>query len=241
MSWSIELETRLGPLELSVSMQGHRDATVIVGPNGAGKTSLLRMVAGAYRPDSGAIAIGDRKVFDSKTGIDVPPEDRHVGYVPQGFGLFPHLRVVDNVAFGRAIGRAREPKGKRRRAALALLEDLDSAHLADRFPKRLSGGEQQRVALARALMVEPELLLLDEPLSTLDPSSRRKLRAFLSDHLASRGTPAIVVTHDIRDVEAFGADVVVLERGTIAQRGRLDDLRREPATEFVAELVSVGR
>jgi ABC-type sulfate/molybdate transport systems ATPase subunit len=235
MSWSVALEARLGALSLDAAVCGERGTTVIIGPNGSGKTSLLRMIAGAYRPDRGEVTVAGRTVFDSKTGVDLPPEDRRVGYVPQGFGLFPHLRVVDNVAFGRSVGRARRSRATRRREALALLEELECAHLAERFPKRLSGGEQQRVALARALLVEPEVLLLDEPLSTLDPSSRRKLRSFLTSHLASRGVPAIVVTHDIRDVQALEADIVVLERGKVVQRGAFDELRRRPASEFVAE------
>lgn len=240
MSWAIALESHFGSLRLDVAIGGNRDPTVIVGPNGAGKTSLLRLVAGAYRPHSGRITIGETTVFDSNAGVDLPPEDRRVGYVPQGFGLFPHLRVVDNVAFGQSVGRGRKSTEVRRIEAMALLDELDCAHLANRLPKRLSGGEQQRVALARALMVDPKLLLLDEPLSTLDPSARRKLRAFLTAHLTTRRTPAIVVTHDVRDVEALGADIVVLENGTISQRGSIDDLRREPATEFVAEFVGVG-
>jgi molybdate transport system ATP-binding protein len=240
VSWSVELETSVGTLELKVAMQGDRDPTVVVGPNGAGKTSLLRLVAGAYRPRSGKVTIGEKTIFDSTTGVNLPPEERRVGYVPQGFGLFPHLRVVDNVAFGKSVGRGRKPAAARRDEAMALLEELDCAHLSNRLPRRLSGGEQQRVALARALMVEPELLLLDEPLSTLDPSARRKLRAFLTAHLAARRTPAIVVTHDVRDVEALDADVVVLENGKISQRGSIEDLRRDPATEFVAEFFGVG-
>lgn len=240
MSWSIELRASVGSLALSVGIDGRSGPTVVVGPNGAGKTSLLRLVAGAYRPDSGRVTIGGKKVFDSEARLNLPPEDRRVGYVPQGFGLFPHLRVVDNVAFGQSVGKSRKPKAARRESAMALLEELDCVHLADRFPKRLSGGEQQRVALARALMVEPELLLLDEPLSTLDPGSRRKLRAFLTSHLASRKTPAIVVTHDVRDAEALGADVVVLENGEVTQRGSIADLRARPATEFVGEFFGVG-
>lgn len=240
MSWSIELEADFGGLALKVAIDGQREPAVIVGPNGAGKTSLLRLVAGAYRPVNGTVTIGGRKVFDSAARLSLPPEQRRVGYVPQGFGLFPHLRVIDNVAFGHSVGQRRLPTAVRRKAALALLEELDCAHLANRFPKRLSGGEQQRVALARALFVEPSLLLLDEPLATLDPSSRRRLRAFLVDHLASRRTPAIVVTHDPRDVEALGADVIVLEDGKVTQRGSVQELRSEPATEFVTEFFGVS-
>jgi len=239
MTWCVEIEARLGDLELDVALDGAQKPTVIIGPNGAGKTTLLRMIAGAYRPVSGKISIGATTVFDSSRGLCLPPEDRRVGYVPQGFGLFPHLRVVDNVAFGLSMKPRRETVGTRRRAARVLLGELECAHLADRYPRRLSGGEQQRVALARALIVEPALLLLDEPLATLDPSSRRKLRRFLAGHLAMR-RPAIVVSHDVRDVEALDADVVVLEAGRVTQRGAVDEVRRRPATEFVAEFFDVA-
>ena len=234
MTWSVEIEGHFGELELCVAVHGRQTPTVIIGPNGAGKTTLLRMIAGAYRPASGRITIAGRTVFDSSSGVSLGPEDRRVGYVPQGFGLFPHLRVVDNVAFGLSMKPRRETVAKRREAARALLADLECAHIAERYPRRLSGGEQQRVALARALIVEPGLLLLDEPLATLDPSSRRKLRRFLARHLA-RHRPAIVVSHDVRDVEALGADVVVLEAGRVTQRGKVEELRREPATDFIAE------
>jgi ABC-type sulfate/molybdate transport systems ATPase subunit len=123
----------------------------------------------------------------------------------------------------------------RRNAALSLLDDLGCAHLAERMPRDLSGGEKQRVALARALIVEPQLLLLDEPLATLDPGSRRRLRTFLADRLRDKRVPAVVVTHDARDAEALGAELFVLEEGRIVQRGTAAELRAEPATEFVAE------
>ena len=239
MSWSVQLRARVGALELRVALEGNMGPTVVVGPNGAGKTTLLRMIVGAYRPVSGRITIGKDTVFDSTEGVNIPPEERRVGYVPQGFGLFPHLRVIDNVAFGLSVGPGRKPPQVRNEMAHALLAELDCAHLAERLPKRLSGGEQQRVALARALIVEPELLLLDEPLATLDPSSRRRLRRFLVEHLAARGRPALVVTHDIRDVEALGANVVVIEGGKVTQQGSVRELRTHPATEFVAEFFDV--
>ncbi len=239
MSWSVKLHARLGALSVNLALEAQTGPTVIVGPNGAGKTTLLRMIAGAYHPQSGVIRIGVKEVFNSSVGLNVPPEERRVGYVPQGFGLFPHLRAVDNVAFGLSLGPRRRPLDERRDAARALLRELDCEHLTDRLPRRLSGGEKQRVALARALIVEPELLLLDEPLATLDPSSRRKLRHFLADHLTARDRPAIVVTHDLRDAEALGADIVVVEDGKVTQRGSMQELRSEPATAFIEEFFTV--
>lgn len=233
MSWRIAARLRLGTLELDVDLAGGELPLALVGPNGSGKTTLLRTLAGAYRPDEGIIEIGGRCVFDTERGIDLPPEERHVGYVPQGYGLFPHLDVVDNVAFA---WRGRSPhlsRAERRHVARALLERMGSAHLAGRSVDALSGGEQQRVALARALAAEPALVLLDEPLAALDARSKRSMRRFLAAHLGEQRRPSIVVSHDARDVAALGGDVCVLEGGRVVQHGRVEDLARCPATEFV--------
>lgn len=240
MSWSVNVRALIGTLGLDVDLSANDEPIVLIGPNGAGKTTLLRMIAGAHRPQSGRIQIGSRVLFDSKARVDVAPEDRAVGYVPQGFGLFPHMRVEDNVAFGLSVGSRRQPEGVRRKLAIELLGELGAAHLAERMPAALSGGEKQRVALARALLVDPQLLLLDEPLATLDPGSRRKLRTFLADHLRARGGPAIVVTHDARDAEALGGELCVLEEGRLVQRGGIAELRAHPATEFVSEFFDFG-
>ncbi len=236
MTWRVDVRARVGALELDVTAEGKGAPTAIVGPNGSGKTTLLRMIAGANRPNEGRIEIGDRLLFDSRQARDLPPEERGVGYVPQGYGLFPHLRVIDNVAFGLSCGPRSARRSERRRAASALLSELECAHLAARLPAELSGGEQQRVALARALLIEPDILLLDEPLAALDASSRRSMRAFLATRISKRDKPAILVTHDARDVRALGADVLVLHHGKVIQRGSAEKLRARPASEFVAEL-----
>jgi molybdate transport system ATP-binding protein len=233
MSWRVEVSMRLGALSLDVDLEGGDEPVALIGPNGSGKTTLLRTIAGAHHPDAGAIRIGDEDVFDSTAGIDLPPEARRVGYVPQGYGLFPHLSVLENVAFG---WRARSPRPSREQRlceATRLLERVGCRHLADRKPVGLSGGEQQRVALARALAVEPRMLLLDEPLAALDAQARRAVRTYLAEHLAERSGPALVVSHDLRDVRALGGPVVVLEKGSIVQRGLPDELASQPATEFV--------
>src|SRR5690606_10601889 len=151
----------------------------------------------ALKPDRGEIVVGDTVLFSASLGIDVGIEQRSIGYVPQGYGLFPHLNVVDNVAFGLAGRAPRRARGERRAVAMQLLTALDCAQLAPRSPARLSGGEQQRVALARALVIEPRMLLLDEPLAALDATSRRAVRAFLAERLAAFAAPSIVVTHDV--------------------------------------------
>lgn len=243
-TWYVAVRLRLGDLDLHVEVGGGTRPVALIGPNGSGKTTLLRTIAGAYHPNAGIVRLGDRVVFDAARGIDLPPETRRVGYVPQGYGLFPHLSAVDNVAFGVASvggeesGRARagrRQRAKRKGEALELMERLECVHVADRPPASLSGGEQQRVALARSLMIEPEILLLDEPLAALDAPARRRLRAWLSRHLEERAGPSLVVSHDVRDVRALGADVYVLEGGRIVQKGSPDALAAGPATDFVAE------
>jgi molybdate transport system ATP-binding protein len=235
LTWQVRVQAKIGPLELDVELQGAREPLAIVGPNGAGKTTLLRIVAGAHRPLSGRIQVGERVLFDAHERIDLPPEARRVGYVPQGYGLFPHLSVLDNVGFGLSSRAHFVPPRERRERALRLLAELGCAGLERRYPGELSGGERQRVALARALILEPDVLLLDEPLSALDTTSRRAMRAFLAAHLAKRDKPALVISHDIRDVLALGGQVAVIEHGRVVQRGSAAELAAHPETAFVSE------
>jgi molybdate transport system ATP-binding protein len=233
---SFDVDGKVGTLELSVALETGDRPLVLVGPNGAGKTTLLLMLLGVMRPRRGTIALDGAALFDAGRGIDLVPEERCLGYLPQTYGLFPHMTVAGNVAFGLEC-RRRLRGAERRRRALELLEALDVAQLADRRPDSLSGGEGQRVALARALASEPRALLLDEPLAAVDAAVRRQLREFLPSRLAMLRLPAIVVTHDVADAAAFGDDIVVLEAGRVVQRGSLGELRAHPATPFVAELV----
>ncbi len=236
-AWRAEIHARAGALALDVALEGGVGPLAVVGPNGSGKTTLLRAIAGAHRPVDGSVVVDGVTLFDSGVGVDLPIEERAVGYVPQGYGLFPHLSVLDNVAFGLSTGAGRTPAAERAFAARAMLEELECAHLERRMPARLSGGEQQRVALARALVIEPRLLLLDEPLAALDATARRSVRGFLATKLRALGRPSIVVTHDVRDVLALDAEVCVLETGRVVQRGRVPELRADPTSDFVAEFV----
>ena len=232
MSWQVEICMDIGELEIDVKIEGGVAPVALVGPNGSGKTTLLRTFAGAYRPRSGRISIDDRQIFDSKSGIDLAPEKRRVGYVPQGYGLFPHLNVLDNVSFG---WRGESRRANRHRAAAELLERMGFGYLISRTSSVLSVGEQQRVAIARALMIDPQILLLDEPLAALDVPARRTLRSYLSKYLVEHDLPALIVTHDVRDVRALKATVYVIETGRIVQSGSVEDLAAHPASEFVAE------
>ena len=222
----------LGALDLRVDLQLDRETIVVAGPNAAGKSSLLRLLLGVLRPDRGRIALDGRILFDDATGVEVPVEERQLGYVPQEYALFPHLDVLANVTFGlRAL-----PRNERVRRASAWLERLAVTHLSRRFPAELSGGERQRVALARALAREPRALLLDEPFASLDPLARREVRRALRDWLREWRLPALIVSHDPADA-ILGDRVAVLEAGRVVQQGTVDELRRSPASAFVAGLL----
>lgn len=208
--------------------------TALMGPNGAGKTTLLRALLGAERPLTGRITCHGRVLFDDALRVEASPETRGMAYVPQGYGLFPHLSALENVMFGTRRGR----RAERRERAAQLLDDLGVHSLASRMPATLSGGEQQRVALARAMASDPLVLLLDEPLSALDVGIRPRVRRFLADWLARTAVRAVVVTHDSADARAFADEVIVLEAGRVVQRGTPDQLAVGPTNEFVAALTA---
>lgn len=238
MSWSVDVRARVGELALHVELAGTDGVTLLMGPNGAGKTTLLKLIAGLHLADEGRIVVGGQVVCEPASGTSVPPESRHVGYVPQGYALFPHLSALDNVAFGLAAsGMGSRKRRERARAALA---ELGVGELVDRHPSALSGGERQRVALARAMVVQPRLLLLDEPLAALDVGARRATRSFLSEHVRSAGVPVLMITHDVRDVVGMGGRVVVMQDGGVVQRGTAEELAKAPATDFVAEVFDVA-
>ena len=230
-----DIAIRVGALEVHIRMTVDARGLVIVGPNGAGKTTALLAIVGARRPVDGKIVVGGDVLFDASAGIDLPPEDRGLAYLPQDYALFPHLDAVENVAFG-----VRGRRGERLANARSLLGRLGIGHVDGRRPAALSGGECQRVALARALAAAPRALLLDEPLAAIDVEARDDVRAFLAAELRAQGKPFIVVTHDRGDVRALGAPVLVIERGRVIQKGEADELERAPASAFVARLFGRG-
>jgi len=204
----------------------------LVGPNGAGKTTVLNALAGHLAVESGSIRLGDREL------VGIVPESRRVGVVFQDYLLFPHLTVADNVAYG--IRMRGTPRAAAKVAALPWIERFDLGGLAARFPHQLSGGQAQRVVLARALAAEPEALLLDEPMAALDVEIRDEMRAELAGHLRDVAVPTVIVTHSAADVVALAAEVVVLERGAVTQRGSWASLTKRPATPYVTRLVRRG-
>ncbi len=203
--------------------------TTLLGPSGCGKTTALRMVAGFVEPDAGAVLVDDRDV----TGV--PPDKRGVGMVFQDYALFPHLSVRRNVEYGLRAHKV--PAGDRTRRVARTLESLGLAALGDRYPHQLSGGQQQRVALGRVMVLEPQVLLLDEPLSNLDAQLRVRLRGELKELQRRLGVTAVYVTHDQEEALSLSDQVVVMNAGSIQQVGTPEDVYRLPATAFVARFV----
>ncbi len=208
---------------------------VLFGPSGSGKTTILRCLAGLDRPDEGRIVVAGDVWFDAAARLDIPPQRRSVGYLPQGFALFPHLDVRSNIAYG--MGAAEDREGQIKVAELIALLRLDG--LERRRPGQLSGGQQQRVALARALARRPRLLLLDEPLSALDAPTREALRGELRQLLITGGVPAIVVTHDRSEALVLGDRVAVMTDGAVRQVGSTMEVFDRPVDETVARIVGI--
>jgi thiamine transport system ATP-binding protein len=201
----------------------------LVGPSGCGKTTTLRAIAGLEDPDRGIVSIGGRDVTGS------PPEDRDTGIVFQNYALFPHMTVRENVAYGLQFRES--DGGADDERVTELLELVEVADLADRDPDQLSGGQQQRVALARALAPEPEVLLLDEPLSALDAQLRQRLRVQIRSIQRDVGITTVYVTHDQAEALAISDRVAVMHEGHVEQVATPETVYREPTTRFVAEFV----
>jgi molybdate transport system ATP-binding protein len=206
----------------------------LLGPNAAGKSTAVATLAGLLPLQDGHISLCSRTIDSPTNDVFVPAATRHIGVVFQDGVLFPHLSVVENVSFGlrsRGTGRAGA-----RKAAIGWLDRVGARELADRMPSDLSGGQAQRIALARALITGPEMLLLDEPLSALDVSTRARLRHLLADHLVEFGGPRLLITHDPTEAFLLADEICVIEAGKITQIGSPDDIRLRPRTAYIADL-----
>jgi molybdate transport system ATP-binding protein len=202
----------------------------LAGPSGGGKTSALRIVAGLLSPERGRVILGEETWLDTDRSLDLPVERRRCGLVFQDYALFPRMSAWRNVAYG-----IRRPRRERRRAAERMLERFGVAHLAEACPPSLSGGERQRVALARALAAEPAALLLDEPLSALDPATAGEALRELRAVLAELEAPAIVVTHSFDQAALLAATLAIVDRGTVVQAGDPAAISARPRSPFVAD------
>ena len=219
---------KLSEINLSI---GENEFFILMGPTGAGKTVLLEAIAGLVPIKSGKILIGEKDI------TRLPPEKRGISIVYQDYALFPHLTVLENITYGLHFHRIDKTHAKKRLDRL--LEVLNLFGLKQRFPVNLSGGEKQRVALARALMVEPKVLLLDEPLSALDPNFREEVRSALKRLHQSSNTTFLMVTHDFVEVLSLAGRAAVMNKGRIEQTGHVKEIFEKPASPFVADFVGM--
>jgi molybdate transport system ATP-binding protein len=242
----------VSPLALDAHLVAHRgtftldldlaiapgETVALLGPNGAGKTTALWCLAGLLPLADGHIHLGDRTLDEPARRVFLPPERRSAGVVFQDYLLFPHLSAVENVAFGlRSRGLSRS---EARRLALDWLEQFGLADVAASSSRRLSGGQAQQVALARALALQPDLLLLDEPLAAMDVTTRARLRRSLAAHLAGHPGPRLIITHSPTGAFRLADRVIILEEGRATQAGTPDEIRRHPRTPYAADLAGVN-
>ena len=211
----VDIAKKLGEFSLEATFTSEGRVTGLFGASGAGKTSLVNIIAGLLRPDRGVIALNDEILDDTAGGVHVPPHRRRIGYVFQDARLFPHMNVEENLDYGRRMnGIASDPAQQKRVTDL-----LDIGHLLDRRPGKLSGGERQRVALGRALLSKPRLLLLDEPLGSLDEGRKVEILPYLVRLRDEANVPMVYVSHDAAEMRQLATQIVLLQRGRVTSFG----------------------
>ena len=222
---AVDIEKRLGEYHHGAKFEVAGGVTALFGSSGSGKTSIVNMIAGLIAPDRGRIALDDTVLFDSAARVNVPPHQRRVGYVFQEGRLFPHLTVAQNLDYGRWMGGIAADHAERER----ILALLDIGHLLTRRPGHLSGGERQRVAFGRALLMQPRLLLLDEPLASLDRARKLEILPYLARLRDEAKVPMIYVSHQAGEIAKLASQVVRIEDGQVLAAGGLELLDAEPA------------
>jgi molybdate transport system ATP-binding protein len=214
----VEVEKQLSDFAVNALFASEGGATVLFGPSGAGKTSIINMIAGLLKPDRGRILLDDDLLFDDETGVDVPVWQRRIGCVFQEGRLFPHMSIKHNLDYGRWMGGHRADPATFAHA----VQLLDIGHLLDRRPGKLSGGERQRVAVGRALLMRPRLLLLDEPLASLDAGRKQDILPYLERLRDEAKVPMIYVSHDASEVKRIATRVVRVESGKVVATGGIE-------------------
>ncbi len=229
----LHIHATLEGFVLEPSFRTASSRLALFGASGSGKSLTLEAIAGLLTPGRGHIRVGGTPLFDSARRIDLKPQRRRIGYVAQGYHLFPHLTALQNVAYSFRKGSGRE-------RAQAWLSQMELSDFAARYPHELSGGQQQRVALARALASEPRLLLLDEPFAALDDLVRATLRRRVSDLLSRLEVPLVLVTHDLSEATMLADTLAVYEAGRVVQLGSAQEVMHRPASSSVAKLVGMS-
>jgi molybdate transport system ATP-binding protein len=215
---TVSVRKRLGEFDLHATFASQGGVTALFGASGAGKTSIVNMIAGLVRPDEGRITLGDAVLFDAAAGVDVPVHRRHIGYVFQEGRLFPHLSVMHNLGYGRWMNGLAFDAAEQER----VLRLLELGALVHRRPGKLSGGERQRVAIGRALLVRPRLLLLDEPLASLDAARKAEILPYLERLRDEAGVPMVYVSHQADEARRLATAVVRIDAGRVVATGGAD-------------------
>ena len=225
---AVDVEKRLGSFKIAARFEAAASVTALFGPSGAGKTTIVNMIAGLLTPDRGSISFDGTLLFDSATGINVPPHRRGIGYVFQEGRLFPHLSVRQNLDYGRRMSGHPQDADQFHR----IITLLDISGLLDRRPRLLSGGERQRVAVGRALLMRPRLLLFDEPLASLDTGHKREILPYLVRLRDDSGVPMVYVSHTAAELRRIATKVVLVDAGRVVATGGLEFLKDADAYEL---------
>lgn len=233
MGLEVRLKKKVNGFTLDVEWNMDNDLTVIFGYSGAGKSMTLQIIAGLMKPDDGIVVSDGRFFFDSSSNINIPPQERSIGYVFQDLALFPHMTVAQNIQYG---GNGL-PKNEKNRLAAEMIEQFRLQGLENKLPSEISGGQKQRVAFARALMRKPAMLLLDEPFSALDNPLRIEMRKLLKDIRRAFGIPVVLVTHDLTEALTMADRLIVYSGGKVVQSGTPEEIYLNPATAEVMCLV----
>ena len=234
MGLSVHLMKKVKGFNLDVAWEIDNELTVLFGYSGAGKSMTLQLIAGLLMPDSGLVRIGGTTLFDSSRRINVPSQQRQLGYVFQDLALFPHMTALDNILYGSNSAG----KSERRERAGEMIGAFHLEGLEEKYPAELSGGQKQRVAFARALMRKPYALLLDEPFSALDNPLRIEMRQFLRDIKNGVDVPIVLVTHDVTEAFTVADTVIVYANGKVAQTGSPENILDNPSSSEVEALVN---
>jgi len=234
MGLSVRLKKKVNAFSLDVSWEIGDELAVLFGYSGSGKSMTLQMITGLIRPDEGIVSSDSKVFFDSASNIDTPPQARTFGYVFQDLALFPHMTVMENILFGAPD----VPKQEKLSRANAMIEAFKLVGLENRYPSEISGGQKQRVAFARALIRHPEVLLLDEPFSSLDKPLRGEMQRFLQEIRVQFSIPVILVTHDFDEAASLAEKIIVYSRGRVAQIGSVAQVVERPASQEVQMLIN---